>query len=337
MEKLVVDPVSNFCVLIPSHISNMKRIEYLIECIESLLRQTVNIPIYLSISFQDEESKYQCLHDPVFMGLSQKITILIQEKKTSQMRHIYLLYQEVVKRTAIFGDGSSIPFSGPWIMFSDDDDSYLPTRVEQFIKNILAVQHQCFGTPNIIAGCYESTLGKNHRERRHEYWCYCVHIDMVRRFYEKLEEYPDIIDNKCCDVLFAEYLRRSGPEFIFCYFQETLYNYRIEDNGDSITGFIKENQERYTRQLETPTITSMDFAEYVVDWNECLYENREVYLHDIFLRTIVGCNLDYILQAEFRSDCTLFSYVDATHLEIMKEKHEYWRSICNTLFDIPFT
>jgi len=329
-----------FSIVIASHISNQKRIDYLLDCLTSLSNQTVSVSIYLSISFDSEELKELVVGNSDFTSLCSKINLRIRENKTPQMRHLYLLYQEIACQKDKIADKHD-----HWIMFCDDDDTYEAIRVEKIISSILSAQKQLdqqrvdsnSNKKNKIAGLYESSFGKDHREHRHEYWCYCVHIDMMRRFYEKLEGYPDIIDNKCCDVLFAEYLRRSGPDLVFCQLQEKLYNYRVEDNSDSITGYIKGNQERYTRKLETPTITSIDFAEYVVDWNECLYKNREVYLHDIFLRTIVGCNLDYILQAEFRSDCTLFSYVDASHLEIMKEKHEYWRSICNTLFDIPFS
>ena len=160
---------------------------------------------------------------------------------------------------------------------------------------------------------------------------------MLGKFYEKLIDYPDIIDNKCCDVLFAEYLRRSSPDHLYCQLKENLYNYRVEENSDSITGYIKGNQQKYTRFNQSPGITDINFADYVVDWNECLYENMEVYLHDIFLRTIVGCDLDYILKAEFRSDSELFSFVDSCHLEKIKTNHQYWRGVCDKLFDIPFS
>ena len=43
------------CVFIASHISNEKRIKYLKECLNSLINQTVQIHIYLSISFANDE------------------------------------------------------------------------------------------------------------------------------------------------------------------------------------------------------------------------------------------------------------------------------------------
>ena len=315
--------VNSFCIIIASHLSNTKRIKYLIECLESLLKQTVPISIYLSISFQTHEIRDEFFNNQILSELCNKINLRIQESKTPQMRHIYLLYPELQKKYK-------------WVMFCDDDDTYETNRVERVAQNIYSGDQQCKQMNKTLAGLYESTFGKDHREHRHEYWCYCVNIEMIGKFYERLVDYQDIIDNKCCDVLFAEYLRRSSPDHLYCQLKENLYNYRVDENSDSITGYIKGNQQRYTRFNQQPGITDIKFADYVVDWNESLYENMEVYLHDIFLRTIVGCELDYILRAEFRSDSELFGFVDSCHLEKIKSNHEYWRGICNKLFDIPF-
>jgi len=316
--------IESFCIVIASHISKQHRINYLAECIESLTQQSICVSIYLSISFETEEIK-KCFYETIKKNtFFDEINICFREHKTSQMQHIYLLYMHVLKQHE-------------WIMFCDDDDTYEPSRVERIAQNIYAGDNQCKLMNKTLAGLYESTFGKDHREHRHEYWCYCVNIEMLGKFYEKLLDYPDIIDNKCCDVLFAEYLRRASPDNLYCQLTEKLYNYRVEENSDSITGYIKGNQQKYTRFNQQPAITDINFADYVVDWNECLYENMDVYLHDIFLRTIVGCNLDYILKAEFRSDSELFGFVDSCHLEKIQKNHKYWRGACDKLFDIPFS
>jgi hypothetical protein len=317
--------LNTICIVIASHLSNPKRINYLIECLESLTKQSTPIAIYLSISFNDSEILDIFLNKLQEYDLLSKINLRVREIKTPQMRHIQLIYNEIVKKHK-------------WVMFCDDDDTYETNRVEQIANHIYKSDYECREIhKKTLAGLYESTFGKEHREHRHEYWCYCVNIDLLGKFYDKLLEYPDVIDNKCCDVLFAEYLRRSGPDYLFCQLKEKLYNYRIEDNNDSITGYIKCNQTRYTRFNEPPPITDIKFADYVLDWNECLYENMDVYLHDIFLRTIVGCDLDYILKAEFRADSELLKYVDSCHLENIRKNHEHWRKCCDKLFDIPFS
>jgi len=321
----------SFCIIIASHLSNSKRIEYLSECLESLINQSIKIAIYLSISFENDTIKEEFFQHQTITKVDNKINMIIREQKTPQMRHIYLLNKEIKENKT-----NKKPCK--WAMFCDDDDIYDKIRVEKIVQYIEGLNRQCSQYEDkICAGLYESTFGKDHREHRHEYWCYCINIELLNKFYERIEKFPDIIDNKCCDVLFAEYLRRSGPDYIFGRIEEKLYNYRVENNNDSITGFIKENQGKYTRFNEPPSLMDINFSEYVVDWNDCLYENMDVYLHDIFLRTIVGCDLDYILKAEFRADSALLSYVDKCHLENITEKHHYWRNVCNGLFDIPFT
>jgi len=317
---------NTLCIVIASHISNQKRINYLVECLGSLVRQSVPISIYLSISFENETFKNDLLsninkNDPSY----NKLNIRIRDQKTPQMRHISLLLPEIENKHN-------------WVMFCDDDDTYEENRVEQIAKNIYTGDYQSTHMyQKKLAGLYESTFGKDHREHRHEYWCYCVNVDVMKTFYNRLNTNPDIIDNKCCDVLFAEYLRRLNTDYLFCRLDEKLYNYRVEDNSDSITGFIKGNQHKYVRLNNPPSIMDPSFSDYVVDWNDCLYENMDVYIHDVFLRTIVGCNLDYILRAEFRADYELLPFVDNCHVDKITEKHNYWRDTCNKLFDIPFS
>jgi glycosyltransferase involved in cell wall biosynthesis len=322
------DFVSSLCIFIASHISNPKRFQYLMECLESLINQTLQISIYLSISFNSDELKQDFLNNSRLQYLCSKINTIIREQKTPQMRHLCLLYPKLAEKHK-------------WIMFCDDDDTYEPGRVEKIAKCIFQGNIECSQMDNKnvkrLAGLYESTFGKDHRQHRHEYWCYCVNIVLIENFYNRLKDHPDIIDNKCCDVLFAEYLRRVLPDYLYCRMEDKFYNYRVEDNSDSITGFIKENQNKYTRLDSPPTIMDLSFSEYVVNLNEYLHENIDVYLHDVFLRTIVGCELEYILNAEFRGDYALFPYVDNCHLEKIKQSHEYLREVCNKLFDIGFS
>ena len=87
--------INSTCIIVASHISNPKRIKYLIECLESLLRQTVSISVYLSISFETAEirehfaltfSENTHLHNTA-------INIIIKPSKTPQMRHMQHLFE----------------------------------------------------------------------------------------------------------------------------------------------------------------------------------------------------------------------------------------------------
>lgn len=312
-----------YCIMIASHISNPKRITYLIECLGSLIQQTVIIPVYLSISFENDvlRDNFEKEMDTNGLNFHPFIFIMFQENKTPQMRHFKVLLDR-------------IQLHHKWIMFCDDDDTYDKTRVENLITSINHIQTQINSASKICAGLYESHCNKDHREHRHEYWCYCVNKCIFDRFYEALINYPDIIDNKCCDVLFGEYMRRLGTNYVFGRLDMRLYNYRVTENQDSITGVIQASQSIYTKNIQHPPIGDPQLPEYILDWNDYLYEHLDVYLHDVFLRTIVGCPLDSILQSEFRLDYDLLPYVDDCHVAKIKESHEYLLSVCGKLYDV---
>jgi hypothetical protein len=319
--------VSKLCIFIASHISNPKRIVYLQECLLSLVHQTIPITIYLSISFETKELRDQ-LENVIASSreimASQKLELRIREQKTPQMRHIKLLYEEI-----------ALNCRHEWIMFCDDDDTYKPERVYK-IGSLLASSFTLkIETGQMIVGVYESTFGKDHREHRHEFWCYCVHREILGRFLTKIEPFPDVLDNKCCDVLFAEYLRRSNQNLLFLRLEDPCYNYRVDDNNDSITGFIKTNQHHYSVRSIPPPEGDPSWPDYVLDWNDYLYENMHVFLHDVYLRTIVGCNLEFILEQEFRANVPLLPYVDESHYTKIKALHERVQMACNFIYDIP--
>ena len=319
------ESIPSFCIAIASHLSNPKRIFYLLECLGSLLKQTTVIPIYLSISFENDDIKTSLLEGLGNNGYINHplIHILVQSDKTPQMRHFLSIL-----------DVLSMKREHKWIMFCDDDDTYDPIRVENLIKSIYIIQQQVTDPTKIFAGLYESHCEKDHREHRHEYWCYCVHKPIMDRFYAAIMDHPDIIDNKCCDVLFGEYLRRLSPDHFFGRLDMRLYQYRITENQDSVTGVIQARQSIYTKNEAHPPLGDPRLPDYILNWNDYLYENLDVYLHDVFLRTIVGCDMDYILRMEFRNDYDLLPYVDECHADKMREKHEYWRSVCAKLYDV---
>jgi hypothetical protein len=293
------------------------------ECLESLVTQTLPINIYLSISFENPElqeefakpySENRKLHLDI-------MNIIIKPQKTAQMKHIIELVPHIC-------------YKHEWIMFCDDDDTYAPTRVHTMLQSVVYGLNVVKDSGNNFVGIYESTFGKDHRIQRHEYWCYCIHLSLLVVFANKIQHYPDILDNKCCDVLFGEYLRRAHSTLIYGQLKEQLYNYRIDNNSDSITGEIKTNKV-FVRKART--ITPDNKLECAKELNDYLDKHMDVYMHDIYLRTIVDIKFDTILKNEFLSEYEILYLVDNKFMEKMKALYEDLRGVCGILYDIPLT
>jgi hypothetical protein len=302
----------NIAVFIASHISNPRRIPFLVECISSLLQQTCIPKIYLSLSFETPVLQDSFLSTPS----SSQIHLLLQPQKTSQMRHFQQLMKAIL----------NIPNPPEWILFCDDDDTYAPTRVAEFAA--------AFETSPNIAGAYESTFGKTHQEHRHEYWCYGIHRDVFQYFFENISD-PTILEHSCCDIILAEYLRRTRFSFIQIICSPPLYNYRRIDNDDSITGCIVDKQQNEIRQPNTPALDDSKLVDYIISLNDYLRENLKFYLHDTFLKTVIGADFDTILKTEFLTDYSLLDYIDQSHITLLKADWEKLRNICNRLYPIP--
>jgi len=317
---------NNTCVIIASHISNQYRIPYLKDCLLSLVNQTISPSIHLSISFETEEYRnivIKTLHDTPDLYNYGELFIYVREQKTTQMQHIELLCNEI-----------SI-HNYDWIMFCDDDDTYEPMRVERF-HHYISKQIENSTIDKCQIGLYESTFGKNHREHRHEYWCYCISFKILKQFFDRLNNATtntDIINHTCCDIMFANYLRRLNDDYLFIAINENLYNYHIHEDSNSITGHIQKTQST-VRCPNPPDIGDITFADYIVDWNTYLYDNLHLYLHDTYLRTIVGTNFDDILKAEFKADYPHIKFIDECHIKQLKELYEYLCDVCNKVYDI---
>jgi hypothetical protein len=306
------------CIAVASHINKASRIPLLINTLLSLLDQSAKTSVYLSISFENQE-----LQD-IFVNVLENHEIIqhypsfytfIRPNKTPQMRHYAMLFDIIAKN------------QHAWILFCDDDDIYDKDRVKVFSEAIREYNK----TNNNLAGLYESTFGKHHREHRHEYWCYCVHIEVLQRFLRIVHKYADILDHQCCDVLFGEYLRRLRDDWIFLRITDLLYHYKTEDNGDSITNVIQKTRSRW--QSYPPPIGDPLFPDYMLSLDDYLQENISLYLHDTYLRTLVGNDFDLILQHEFKADYPYLHYIDNNHIDKIKEYHQYIRSTCDELYD----
>jgi hypothetical protein len=336
-------------ILIASHIFSPKRLHFLSECLLSLLCQTYqSISIYLSISFDSKELKNlfstMILQNANILSANQhpttKIYYYIQLQKTPQMRHIQFLCSEIAKYNVEYMAAMAAPPPISWIFFSDDDDMYSPTRIDIFMERIryclIELKTKHIQEEQFI-GVYENLIGKDHRQQRHEYWCYCVRFPIMQRFFEKLAPYPDIIDHKCCDIMLAEYFRRMRLDLYYSSIEETLYQYRRdESNDDSIIGTISTLKTKIVRPSNPPDIHDIAMVDYLLDWNDYLHGdgNMNIYFHDTFLRTTTGSSFDSILKHEFLNDYPYLDFIDQSRVEILREYHEKIRKVCFELYDI---
>ena len=158
------------------------------------------------------------------------------------------------------------------------------------------------------------------------------HFNSYNSLWKHKNKYNCIkIDNKCCDVLFGEYLRRIKPDFLYAIIELKLYNYRIDDNSDSITGEIK-NMSNIVRKPMNVTPENME--ECAKDLDKYLDENIEIYIHDTYLRTIVGMDFDNILKHEFMNEYNVLNMVKKEHMQKIFDFHSRLRQIANMIFDI---
>jgi hypothetical protein len=160
---------------------------------------------------------------------------------------------------------------------------------------------------------------------------------LLEQFMDIVEKYPSVLNDKCCDVLFGEYLRRKDNKWIFMQIAKQYYNYRIEDNDESITGFIRSKQTKYSKQSKPPSEDSDEWANYVFEWNDYLHENIDIYLHDTYLRSLIGSNIDEIFKSEFLANYSLLSYIDKDHIIKINDQHSLVRKVCDELYDIKLS
>lgn len=337
-EKQIYITTPKFAVFIGSHISSVKRIAFLTETILSLIKQTKPVGIYISISFDTnilkEIFKRNIVRNPMIDAYSNFYSFYyyIRDEKTPQMKHIELLCSQLHQYMH-----HPLP---EWILFSDDDDTHVEDRVERFAKQIELCESDLDKAgmdPNRLVGLYEShDFGINHKHQRHEYWCYCLRLSLVYEFFKKMAPYPDIIENKCCDIVFGEFLRRRKSVDLFSFIDAKMYNYRRENNTDSVTGRIINKTDVKIRKANPPSMDTNEIVEYIMEFNEYLHENIEIYMHDTFLRTVVGSSFDDILRTEFLADYPLLNYVDVCHKDKLRVYHEHLREACLSVYDEGF-
>jgi sulfur relay (sulfurtransferase) DsrF/TusC family protein len=321
-------------VIIGSHISKIKRIHFFTECIFSLIKQTNPVDIYISASFETptlEEVFETAILQSNMVETFRSFHILqcyIHQEKTPQMRHIEYICSQLRQQNP----------APEWVLFCDDDDTFEEHRVEKFMHRIADCEEELAANSidlHRFVGVYEQhDFGENHRQTRHEYWCYCIRLTLLTEFIDKLQPWQDVLENKCCDIVLGEFLRRRNETDLFsCLTDTKLYNYRRHDNEDSVTGTITSKKDIKLRKAEPPSMDDIRIVDYIIEFHKYLEENIYIYIHDTFLRTVAGNKFDEILQFEFMADCPLLEYVDESHVAKMRSLYDRLRTMCDAVYD----
>jgi glycosyltransferase involved in cell wall biosynthesis len=190
---------SDILVIVPSHIKSLEQLDYLRRCLNSLINQTYEADILVSISF----------NKPYSLDFSEfpQVSFIVSEEQKYQMEHLYILSHEIT------------PYK--LIMFCDDDDTYQPTRVETF--------RECFYQEPSLIGIREASKASHTVP---EYWAYGLVPSVIEDFFYRMRNDMNLLRHKFSDVYFRNYLflTKDKP---FLTFNTPLYNYTT-NNPNSI-------------------------------------------------------------------------------------------------------
>jgi hypothetical protein len=76
------------CIIVPSHVSSHQRVESLIDCLKSLISQSIPTKIFLSVSFENDSVRESFRESLKNNHLDRHLflEIVSRERKTAQFR-----------------------------------------------------------------------------------------------------------------------------------------------------------------------------------------------------------------------------------------------------------
>jgi hypothetical protein len=309
----------NYCIIVPTHINNVRRTNLLITCLKSLINQTKKIPIYLSISFETELDKnlFHKLFENKTLLNDILINVYYQENKMSQFRHIQYICGIINNKY-------------DYVMFCDSDDTYELNRVEIVtLGNELGENNYKNNNINYV-GFYERGE-QSHCISYCEYTSYCIKLKMLKKFINILiNNYENIIDHQFCDVVFSTYLRRLDETYTFSSLPIKLYNYNTSDNYGSIT--YKINEKNKNNKIIKKSV--YDFDVFMKDFNIYLdKETENTYDTMLILVLMGGKNFEECLKYILNENYTYKDNIDKKILKKIEFQYEKIEKMCKILYE----
>ena len=212
-------------VFVASHVTYDLQLQYLRECISSLLNQTTAVDIYVSISYESKyESEVRELPNKyVFLP----IKFVFRDTQTSQMNHVRLLTNEFAHNHKL-------------IMFCDDDDTYEPHRVELFDRHSQTTYDGVLyeaENENATASINASNFILN------EFWRCAMSPEHLCQFFDlfQTDVQKSYLNGPYADLLLVNFLKRLGEQK-YCVWRSNekygpgpLYNYHKHNESVCVT------------------------------------------------------------------------------------------------------
>lgn len=217
---LAIDPFhmsSSIPILIAccaSHMDHSMRLDRFKIMIQSWATQTIKIPLCIIMSYETEELKNQAetlCNEIVRLNADLTLTLFMSKNKRPQFMH-YAKLLEVLK--------SRIDMDQHWIMFTDDDDTWHPSRVEAYQKSLLKATSTMIFLKNVLTSC-----SIERGQCPDEYVHYIVKVTALEHFMQSADK--DLLAHKYADMYLGRFLAFNQYTDVsgFVATSEILYNY----------------------------------------------------------------------------------------------------------------
>lgn len=210
--------MASICICIPSHIRHDNGIDNFRKCLDSLHKQKVDSSYDIFVSVSYEKQYYIDLME--FIKEYSRVKFIVSPTRKYQMEHLCVLEPMTHKYDLV--------------MFCDDDDCYLDTRVQTFINCYVSNKLDRIN-PIFIRDCCES-MDFN------EYWRFGIQSLYFKLFCDICRNNPNAIKNNFADLFFVKCLDIMTENYSVTEIYDDLYEYT--DNTKSITREYTENDKK---------------------------------------------------------------------------------------------
>ena len=326
--------MNDTCVLIPSHITCIERIDSLIKCINSMKNQTVNLDILLSISFENVglREQFNILIEGIDSNDNINLLYIISQNKQSQFQHLLNLYDRYIYYNFVdegfFSEDDGIMFDQTiqyqYVLFCDDDDYYQNDRVDKIIS-LLKQGYQCVCETKHYDE-YEASINY------HEYVYYGIHVNLCATFFNFITHNDvHIFKHKFCDLLLSRFIQNNILEGRqkCAYIYENLYVQNRHFYNSVTSRILKKNKEN-GKERHT------NFETFVTRLNEDLNDNIQSLINNVYpMYLIKEMSLKNMIREQLRTNYKYYKLVDKNVIETITREYKYIDNVFISIMNTP--